>query len=365
MLLLLIPFHTHAKKFNIEGSDLLTGVGAQAIGLSGAVAAGTTGVYSVFWNPAGLVEMQTNEVSLSRQINAKILPLNFASIALRTSWLDTLGLDSAIALSWIPRLHVQSTGAYTANDIESIFLRFALPNLPGSFSGDIESKTKDVRLTFAIKPTDNAKWSLGVSVAKVDCETFFCGTTAREPGKYIITSTKASAYAFGIGAKYFYSPNITFGFNLKDIDTSLDVATKTVYEDNTSKQTIFKSAFPKDLTLGAQWLYQDNIKLSLDYQKLFGNYGSYALDFQMLRAGLEIVSGRMAYRLGFLSPLKLSTGKSTNYTDRLLYPIAPSIGIGWRNDYFSIDAALYPQLILSAQRKEAVVGLDVSITSHF
>jgi len=318
-ILFLCSASAHAKSFEAEGSDLLTGVGAEAIALSGAVVAETSSIYSLYWNPAGLAELEEDQLSFSKQTNAKIIPLNFAAIAFTTNWLSSFGLKSSLALSYIPRLHVKASGAYGDNDLKSIFLRFALPDLPGTFSGDIESKTKDNRVSFAIMPEFDAKWSMGFSIAKVDCKTFFCGVTANEPGKYKISSTKATAYAFNIGGKYYYNPDFTLAFNLKDVNTSLNVGIKTVYQDGTTKHSTFHTAFPKDLTLGAQWLYHSDLKLSFDYQTLFGKYGNYNMDIKVLRAGLEYSNQSFRYRAGLLAPLKLKAGNVSDFNDKLLF----------------------------------------------
>jgi len=202
-----------AQTFDVEGSDLLLGVGSRAKALSGAVSAGTNDIYSVYWNPAGLAELTENQASISGQLNAKMIPVNFAGIAFTGEWLKFAGLKSSIALSWITRLHVKATGAYKENDIESIFLRFSLPDLTADFDGTLESKTKDYRLTWAVMPEENASWSFGAAVSYIDCKTFFCGTTADQPGRYKISTTKASTYAFHVGGKYFYSDDLTFAFN--------------------------------------------------------------------------------------------------------------------------------------------------------
>ena len=71
-----------AQSFDVEGSDLLLGVGSKAKALSGAVSAGTNDIYSVYWNPAGLAELTQKQVSLSGQLNAKIIPVKFAGVAI-------------------------------------------------------------------------------------------------------------------------------------------------------------------------------------------------------------------------------------------------------------------------------------------
>ncbi|WP_157819221.1 hypothetical protein [Mariprofundus aestuarium] len=354
-----------AQTFDVEGSDLLLGVGSKSKALSGAVSAGVNDIYSVYWNPAGLAELTENQASISGQLNAKMIPVNFAGVALTGEWLRFAGLKSSIALSWITRLHVKATGAYTANDLESVFLRFALPDLPGDFNGTIESKTKDYRLTWAVMPEEDADWSFGVAVSRIDCKTFFCGVTADNPGQYKISTTKASTYAFHVGGKYFYSDDLTFAFNLNDINTKLDVAIKTVYQNGTVQNKVLQTSFPRDLTIGTQWRYSPDMIFSFDYQMMFGNYGNYKMNMQIARAGFEYIGDSLQYRFGLLAPLKIKMGNVSDLSKKAIFPVAPSLGIGWENESIAVDAALYMQLLMSAQRNRPVPGLDISLTSKF
>jgi len=66
-----------------------------------------------------------------------------------------------------------------------------------------------------------------------------------------------------------------------------------------------------------------------------------------------------------LAPLKLSASQVGDYSDKLLFPFAPSVGIGWHHGQWTIDAALYPRLIMSAQRKKPVIGLDITLSKSF
>jgi hypothetical protein len=359
------PTAASAKSFQAEGSDLMMGVGAEAIALAGAVSARTKSIYSVYWNPAGLVEMEESQVSISGMLNSKILPVNFAGVAVTGQWLNFAGFKTAVALSWIPRLHVQASGAYSANDLESMFLRFAMPDLPEDFDGVIESKTKDYRLSMAITPDTNPGWSFGLTVSRIECGTRFCGVTADDPGNYKIKSTNATAFAVNVGAKYFYSEALTFGFNLKDVNTKLNVGIKTTNQDGSTEFKVIKTVFPRDLTFGALWRCNPDFSIALDYQMLFGSYGTYKMDFHIVRAGAEYTHGPLHYRLGLIVPLRLKTDRIVDYRNKLPFPVAPTIGIGWSNKYFNLDVAVYGQPLMSAQRKRPYPAIDVSLTQKF
>ncbi len=69
----------HAREFSAEGSDLLIGVGATQIARAGAVVAADNGVYSLYWNPAGLADLK-HPMSLTTR---KITPAMDLSVGYR------------------------------------------------------------------------------------------------------------------------------------------------------------------------------------------------------------------------------------------------------------------------------------------
>ena len=168
------------------------GVGARAMALGGAVVARTDDVYSVYWNPAGLVEADAFQISAARQLNADLIAVNFAGLVLNADRLRAGGMKAALALSWMTRLHVEAEGHFGPQDLETVFLRFALPSLPDDFDGHIESKTRDFRLSLALSPGSAPRWSLGATVSRIHCRTDFCGGTADDPGNHKVASTDAT-----------------------------------------------------------------------------------------------------------------------------------------------------------------------------
>jgi len=365
LLTLLVSLPAEGKNFHGEGSDLWMGVGAEAMALAGAVCAGTKSIYSVYWNPAGLAELEENQISLSGQLNGKYLPVNFAGAAFPVSWLGFAGFKSTVAFSWIPRLHVKSSGAYTTNDLESMFLRFAMPDLPGNFDGTIQSKTKDYRFTWAITPAESPRWSLGLTVSRIECGTSFCGVTADDPGNYKVKSTNATAIAVNVGGKYFFSDELVFGFNVKDISTTLNVGIETINQNGTREYMTVVTSFPRDITLGMLWRYNPALSLSLDLQSLYGSYGRYKVDFRIARSGIEYAQGALRYRAGLIVPLMLKTDKIVDYKSKLPFPAGPTLGLGWQNDRFNVDLVLYAQPLMSAQRKRLYPAADLSIIAKF
>lgn len=358
------PALVHARSFQAEGSDLLMGVGPRAIALGGAVVASTDDAYASFWNPAGLLETGPAEFAVAKQLDAELLPVNFIGLALNPSQFTLGGYRLALGLSWIPRLHVKAEGAFASDDLASIFLRYALPGLPGDFDGKIESKTKDQRISLAVGKDGDRRWSFGASLGRIHCRTGFCGVTADDPDNYTVASTDAKAYGVNLGAKYFYSPGLTFGLHLKDLDTRLKVDMITTDKNGTRRER-FVAKFPHDLSIGLAWKRRENMRVTLVYQTLFGEYGNAELDFRIIRAGLELRQHTLAYRLGLMLPLTLKSDMTGDLTQDLPVPFSLTAGLGWRAGDWSLDTAFYAQPVMSYERGEPDPAWDVSLAYHF
>ena len=353
-----------ARTFRAEGSDLLMGVGARAMGLGGAVVARTDDVYSVYWNPAGLVEADAFQISAARQLNGDLIDVNFAGLVLNTDRLRVGGMKAALALSWITRLHVEAEGHFGPQDLETVFLRFALPGLPDDFDGHIESKTKDYRFSLALTPVSDPRWSFGATVSRVDCRTDFCGVTADDPGNYKVASTDATTIAVNLGAKLFLSERLSLGINLKDVDTRLDVEVTVTDQDGTTQES-FVSRFPRDLTLGLLWKQKNDLDLEVDYQTIFGEYGASNLDFRMFRAGVEKTVDALSYRIGLLVPLKIESESTGDVRDQMPLPFSITLGAGWHAERLMVDLALYAHPVMSYERERIFPAADLSVAYRF
>ncbi len=364
LFVLLFPFTANARTFKAEGSDLLIGVGAEQMALGGAAAATTDDIYSIFWNPAGLSELKESQFSISKQINSSLSPINFLALSLVSDRLNFFGLKTTLSFAWISRLHASATGAFKEDELESIFLRYALPGIPGNFDGEIESKTKDYRLSWALTPIHHPKWSFAFSVSRIECGTAFCGVTANDPGNVIISSSNATAFSFHFGAKYYYNDALTFGLNVEDIDTKLDVDITTTDKTGTTKTT-YVVPLPRDIAIGVMWQTSPEIKLSLDYQWLSGSYGEYEILFKVLRGGFSYKSDWLTYRAGLIAPLALESNKIENLKDKLPFPLVPTVGVGWVGDHFKLDFVLYLHPLMSHNRNKPYPTMDISVIYRF
>lgn len=360
--LFLFNSSVQARSFQAEGSDLMMGVGPKNMALAGAVVAVSDDVYAGFWNPAGLSQIKGINLSVARQLNAKLIPMNFFGAAVSTKLLRKLSLDSTLAFSFIPRLHVKAEGAFKEDDFESIFIRYALPGLPTNFDGEVDSKTKDYRFSWGIAPEKNDSWRFGMSISYIECGTRFCGVFARDPDNFTIASTDATAWAVHIGGKYHYDDTLTFGFSLKDLNTTLDVET-IISDDQGTRTKIFHTSFPRDLTLALAWQYTPQIRLSSDLQYMFGHYGNYGIDFRIWRNGISYLSGPWRYRAGLMIPLLLESEQIEEVEPPL--PFTPTVGLSWQRQGFTADLVLYVHPIMSYQLKKPHPAMDFSLTLDF
>lgn len=355
---------SQARSFRGEGSELMMGVGAAAIARSGAVTASSKDIYSMYWNPAGLAQMADNQITLSGQLDAQLTGVNFVAVAFNNKWLRFGRYQAAIGLARLTRLHVKGSGQFSSEDFESIFLRYALPGLPADFDGDIESKTRDTRITLAIRPYQDARWSLGINIGEIHCKTSFCGVFAEDPGNFTVASTDAKATTFGIGAQYQYNEHLTLGLHIKDIDTELDVETITTDQNGTTIER-FTTGFPRSITIAALWKYRYNQDISLEYENISGNYGSSSVDFQVIRGGYEYRVGPWAYRAGILLPLVLESDTVDDIKSDLPAPLLLSAGLGWKSGNSAIDFALYPHPLTSYTKGKIEISAELSLTYGF
>ncbi len=353
-----------ARTFEAEGSDLLLGVGAKQVAMGGAAAASTDDIYAIYWNPAGLTEMEETQFTVSRQLNATLSPLNFIGIGVVSDKLNFAGLKSTLSLALIPRLHTASTGVFREDELQSMFLRYTLPHLPADFDGKLESKTRDYRLSWALTPQDSPKWSAAFTLSRIECTSKFCGVTAEDPGNYIISSTTATAYGFHLGGKYYYSDALTFGLNIEDVMTELDVHIVQTDSSGTSRKKL-AVPLPRDIALGVHWKESPSLDLTMDYQYVSGSYGVYSLDLQILRGGINYRKKDWQYRAGLLVPISIETDNTGDLKKKLPFPVLPTTGIGWRYDKVNMDFALYPHALMSYHHNNIYLAADLSISYKF
>ncbi len=351
----------YAESFDVQGSDLLMGVGSKNIATAGASTASSDDLYAIFYNPAGLSEIASAQLALSAQADAKLGYVNFIGMAYAFE-LEELALKVSVAFAYIPRLYIRTSGTYVEDDFESIFLRYTLPDLSPNFTGDIDSKTDDYRFAVAFAPLYNPSWSFGVSVAYVNCATTFAGVTLEKPENFTYMSTVAKATAFGIGAKYYINEDLKIGMSLKNLDAKLSVETE-ITDDDGNRVKTYDVDFPYDLSFGMDYKYDESFTFAADYQEVYGNYGDFDIDFKMLRFGTTFSTEMLDYHMGVIAPLRLYSSKVENLD--LPYPVTPTAGLGWHGDGIDLSMAFYIHPIMSLHLAKPSPSLDLSLKYDF
>jgi|LGVF01.2.fsa_nt_gb hypothetical protein len=351
------------RRFVGEGSDTMMGVGGRYVAMAGTSAAIGNDIYSIFSNPAGLAKIEDNQLSLARQLNAELSPVNFAGAAFSLPYLNGVGIKTVVGISYIPRLHFSATGTFTQSDLESVFLRYALPGISGDFSGDVVSKTKDFRFALAFAPLTSGRWALGLSVGLVDCATFTCGGEAESVSGYTMATTEATAITLNLGASYKLRDDLTVAVSIKDVHTRLDVHVETTLLDGSIEEVTFEASLPTDLTVGLLWNYSDTLDLALDYQTMFGSYSTHDIDVRMLRLGAEKRYDSFSTRYGLVVPIAIKSSKLPDI--KLPFPVAPTFGLGWKRGNYDIDLAIYAHPLMSYSCQTIYPAADLSLTYSY
>lgn len=149
----------------LSGADLGMGVGARAIGMAGAFTAVADDATAIFWNPAGLTQIEEHQFFLAGDI-----PADFSAAALiykpKNGWLHRHGF--AFGLGLVDRLNFKGdSGNDTWEGYPSHLLDMAMIDVDPTFSGEISSRTFDARLSMAMKVPQVPKLSVGLNLAQI------------------------------------------------------------------------------------------------------------------------------------------------------------------------------------------------------
>lgn len=362
IILLTLNINLTARVFEAEGADLLLGVGSEEIAKGGAVVSSTNDAYAVFWNPAGLSEIKENEFIISKTVNGSLIDINYLAIA-KTLYFDDQDLKLTLAFAYIPKIYIKTRGKFYDHEPASIFSLYTLPELSGNYDGKIDSVTDDYRFAMAISPIQNPKWSVGLSLGHISCGTTFAGYTMEDPNNYTVNETTAEVLSLGAGFKIFINDNWTFAGNARNINGQLDVE---IIETNDNGKQVdnYVVPIPNDITLAANWQNEDkNKQFAVDYQRIYGTYGNFDLDFQFLRTSYTLYNRDIRYHMGFILPVKMQSNKLEDI--KLPIPVLPSTGLGWEYEDITLALSIYAHPIASYTNEKVELFSDFSIKYSF
>ncbi len=146
----------------LNGSDLGMGIGARAIGLGGAFVSIADDASATFWNPAGLTNIKSDQLLLSAD-----LPDDFSasSLVYKPSFLGLEKSNFTLGLSLINRLRIKGdSGDDTWSGYSSNLLYLGMIDVEEDFSGSIDSKTYDTRVSLALTHPKYTNLSIGLNL---------------------------------------------------------------------------------------------------------------------------------------------------------------------------------------------------------
>ncbi len=350
------------RSFSAEGSDTIMGVGARHIAMGGTGTATADDPHAVFYNPARLAGIDSVIVSGTRQLDATLRPYTFIGATLPIDLFSDAGLDLTFGVARYNRVHARSSGAFGAGEPESIFLRLLLPGISGTFDGDIDSKTLVNRFAVGLRHEAIPGLSIGANVDWIDCKTETCGVHGTSNG-FESRSVHATALSFGLGVSYELTERLTVAASFSDIATTLDVST-IVTDDNGTRASGFRADLPRKLNIEAAFAMTDRLLFAAGYQKFWGTYGNYALNFETVHAGVEWArSDALTWRAGFWAPLDLSATNGLSFNPP--FPLAPTLGMGWRWGAMTTDLALYAHPLMTMHEKAPALSADLTVSYRF
>lgn len=350
------------RSFYAEGSDTILAVGARHIAMGGTGTATADDPLAVFYNPARLAGIDRFEVTATRQLDAVLRPYSFAGMAVPLTFLDPLGLDATFGFARYNRVHARSSGAFTEGEFASIFLRYLLPGMTGTFDGEIDSKTLVNRFALGIAPHGVPGLRLGANVDWIDCKTNTCGMHGGSNG-YEVRTVHATALSFGFSASYALTDRLTIAANYTDMNTTLTVHS-ILTDDLGTRDFDFEARLPGKLNVEAALQATDRLLLAAGYQKFWGTYGNYDLNIETLHSGAEYLGSHgLTWRGGLWMPLDISA--SNGLSPDLPFPFAPTAGVGWRQGGLNIDLALYAHPLMSMSGGSPKISADLTVGYRF
>jgi hypothetical protein len=167
-LLLFLSMNSHGADVEfdrVNGSDLIMGIGARAIGMGGAFVAVSDDASAIFWNPAGLTRLPGSQLHFSAYA-----PSDFSAAAIiykpEAAFLQKRRF--AVGLGLVNRLDFKGdSGDGTWEGFPSHLLDLAMIDVAEDFSGRVESSTRDVRLSLSMAPEKLRKLSVGVNLIHI------------------------------------------------------------------------------------------------------------------------------------------------------------------------------------------------------
>lgn len=348
---------TNAQSRIYVNEYLNIGVGAKGLAMGGAQSASTNDVYSPYWNPAGLRNIEGNvEVGLMHaEYFAGIFKYDYAGVAMPFS-----NQNRVLALS---------------------FMRFGTDNIPYTLDyvqpdGSLDDtqlkgfSAGDYAIFFTYAQAlnihkKNPNWTSGLGVN----------------GKVLFRNVGSMANAWGagldLGLQTSYKNRLKIGINLKDITTSYTAWTFNLTERE--KEVFYQTG--NEVPIQSYELMLPRFNIGVGYQfiqpgKAFQIYGELGLDLTTdgrrntliqtnqvsgdPRAGVEISYKNTLYLRGGITNIYQALDNSDTTHLKKYTTFQPSIGVGFKVKALSIDYAFTSLQMQDNPLMTHIVSLKVS-----
>ncbi|HPR18401.1 MAG TPA: hypothetical protein PLD62_09160 [Candidatus Cloacimonadota bacterium] len=147
---------------NLNGSDLMLGVGARQIALGGAGSLIESSPATIFWNPAGLADFENSELQIDFETPIQVNDLVFVFSHPK---LHFAKIPFNLGFSIINRLRFKGEGDEVWSGYSAHLLDLTMINM-NNFRGKIDSKTYDYRLSITAKPSEKIR--AGLTLVRLD-----------------------------------------------------------------------------------------------------------------------------------------------------------------------------------------------------
>jgi hypothetical protein len=322
----------------LNGSDLGLGTGARAISMGGAFTALADDASAIYWNPAGLTEVKTNEITMMAYPNPT--RYSFKAIVYRPEKWERSKTKLTVAAAQINRLKFIGDGDWGVGNAGHL-IDLSMIAVERNYVGGLNSRTTDHRISIAGRVPGNEKLSLGLNFIDFECVTTFYMTNSGRVCQIVAYKT------IDFGGLYRLNDKHNFALTLRN--------------------PVEKSK-PKYLTVGTAWLRPD-YRVTLDIEYIFGEYSNEfrKCNFIMIRSGFEKdINQRLKARAGVVYPFRARTSTLGDIRAKIPSPkIDATIGAGYTFKHFTVDLALYGDPGKSYVLDELKLGSALSVTYDF
>ncbi|HOO56060.1 MAG TPA: UPF0164 family protein [bacterium] len=341
---MLIFFAVPAAALNMiemNGSDLGLGVGARAISMSGAFTALADDASAMYWNPAGLAEMDSSEAML--MMDTDPARYSFKAIVYHPEKWRNSKSKLAIGFARTNRLKYIADGDWSQGNASHL-IDLSMIDVPLNYVGGLDSRTNDYRISIAGRVPGSEKLSVGITYIDFECIT----TTYNAIANTDFCQIQIVEYdALDFGLLYRKSDNLRFGLSMRNP---------------------FESTKPKYLNIGTAW-FRGRDTFTFDIEHIYGEYSQEyrKCNFIMLRAGWERDAGRgWKYRAGLIVPARARTSTLGDIRSKLPDPkFGGTIGAGYTRGCTTIDLVAFGDPGQSYVSSEAVISYALTLRLRF